>query len=780
VPIAVTIGELMSAIKTETCKPDIRRIVSVDGEGIERGRHAYTLLAAADDRGFRAYIEHDGTRREAARYPGERHGKSKYHPCDTAANYGLPTKRIFDFLLGIPESPADLVISFSFNYDVTKVIQDLPYSALKEFAELGCTIWEGYLISGIPRKYLQIEIAGRRVRIWDTFAYWQMSFAKALDSSPELFDAAQQEIISFIARMKRERANFDMMPDDEIREYCFNECEFLAVMYRDFLRNLDSMGLTQLAHSGPGSAANAFFGNVDLKSYMPTGDPTMYLAGLPVDVATFSYYGGRFEIAVQGLVGDQYEYDLQSAYPSIAVTLPCLKHGRFRETSCYEPGKLGFYYVGSRTSGPWAPFPFRATAETGREYLNRASKGAIAFVHGGRRWVTSHEVEVARKYFGADAIPVFSGWVFDAGCNHKPFADLLALYLRRKIGDPMCPVCLADSKHFCPDHPSPSAGLSKVIKLIINSVYGKLAQAIGWDSDPKIPFLAPKAPEYQCYIWASWITGGTRAKVLEAALIGGREDDCPDCGPRACAEHSSVVSIATDGILSSKPIPELYVTDWELGTWEKSAKPDTWLGMPGIYSFRDNGKPDSCEECRTAGAACPEHASAKKFKRRGLDSRYFPAAYLRAAWERGAWSVGPIGERDCPDCQRRIKGKAAGEACEAHPMRGFMPYKLAMQRTNALEEYGEWIGMIKRIKFASVEHKRNYAETPADDFLMPHGRTIRLETITIPDDIRSAPYTPKQTWADVLAGRIDDPDIPMWADSDDTPEFSESAEMSLI
>ena len=769
----------MAGIQTESYKPDNRRIVTVDGEGIERGRHGYTLLAAADDRGYRDYIAHDGSKREAVRNEGERFGNSKYHADDLPANYGLPTRRMLDFLLSIPEDKSDLVISFSFTYDMTKILQDLPYAALKEFASLGVTVWEGYVISGIPRKYLEIMTAGKRVKIWDVFSYWQMGFAPALNSSRELFDKAQHATIDMISRMKLEREHFDTMSDEEIREYCFAECEFLSIMYRDFLRNLDHMGLVQLQHSGPGSAANAFFASVHLKDYMPEGDPTMYLAGLPVSVAIHSYYGGRFEIAAQGIIGDVHEYDIQSAYPSIAVGLPCLKCGRFRHVDDYEPGKLGFYCAGSRTSGPWAPFPFRANAETGREYLNRASKGAIAFVHGGRRWVTSQEVATAREYFGNEAIPVFSGWVFDEGCNHKPFARLLELYLHRKIGDPSCPVCLADKRHFCPDHPAPSAGLSKVIKLIINSVYGKLAQAIGWKPNPRSPYVtgpeSMKAPEYQCYIWASWITGGTRAKVMEAALIGGREPDCPDCGLRACARHSSVMSIATDGILSTRTIPELdrNVTDWELGSWEYEAKPDAWLGMPGIYSFRDVGKPDSCGKCRAAGAACQDHASAKKFKRRGLDSRYFPAAHLRAAWERGSWKSGPIGKPDCPDCQSPAPGKPAGDACPAHPIRAFMPYKLAMTRTDALELYGEWVAMTKAVRFRSVEHKRYYPDIPDEEFMMPHGPVIRLNTITIPDDVYSAPYEPKQNWEDAYHGWNDDPDMPMWSEIDDSPELAE-------
>jgi hypothetical protein len=767
--------------------PYIRRIVTVDGEGKERnGRHAYTLLAAADDRGFRDCTEHDGSLRPGSLHEGERFRVNKpgsrelqdshYHAADTAPNHGLPTIQCLDFLLSLPRHKSDLITSFSFTYDVTKILQDLPFAALWEFAHLGVTSWNGYLIGGIPRKYLEIWQGGKHVKIWDTFAYYQMSFAKALDSSPELFDSKQRKVIDYIARMKKERANFDRMPDDEIKEYCFSECEYHSIMFRDLAKHAEEMGLKPDRWSGPGAMAEAFYGTIRLRDYMPDGRHDTYLAGLPVDVAIQSYYGGRFETDLIGLAGDLIEDDIQSAYPAVAVELPCLKHGRFIRASKYVPGRWGFYYVGSRTSGPWAPFPFRAGSDKeSRSWLNGAAKGSIAYVHGGRRWVTAHEVAIAVKYFGEDAIPVFSGWIFEPGCNHKPFANVLKLYLRRKIGNVSCPQCIISPKHFCPEHPPPSAGLSKIIKLIINSVYGKLAQAIGWKLLAASMFGAdsPESyapPRYQCYIWAAWITGGTRARVLEAAMLGGREQDCPECFTgefsRACTEHSSVRSIATDGILTSKDIPELKVTDWELGTWERTPRPDAWLGMPGIYAFRDTGKPDSCAKCKTAGIACPDHASDKKFKRRGLDAKYFPAEHLRSTWERGEWRVYGAGEPDCHDCRKLMHG------CPEHPVRAFMPLKLALTRVNALDVLGEWLPMEKRVSFRSVQHKRNFPEET--DIFMPHdGTSIRLEPITVPDDLRSAPYEPKQTWEDVAAGQIDDPDIAIWDDSQDAPEMHE-------
>jgi hypothetical protein len=757
----------MSIYKNTEWNPETRRIVSVDGEGkTVRGRHAYTLLAAADDTGFRECLEWDGTTRAGKTFPGERFNGGHFHANDTAPNHGLHTVDMLDFLLSIPRHKSDLIIAFAFTYDTTKILQDLPYRNLWQFASEGMTEWNGYRITGLPRKFFQVERGDHRVKIWDTFSYWQMAFAKALRSSMGLFNERLRNVIGTIERMKAERANFDVISDAEILEYCYSECECLSVLYRDFLRHCDTMQLKPNRHSGPGAMAEAFFRKIQLKEYMPlvSGD---YLAGLPLEIATRSYYGGRFETRALGCIGDVIEYDLQSAYPAVAVKLPCLRHGQFRRVKEFTPGKLGFYYVGSRTSGPWAPFPFRADSASAREYLNYSSgggAGSIAFTHGGKRWVTSFEVERAREHFGTDNIPIYSGWVWDANCNHLPFAEIRDLYVWRKIGDPSCPDCLAAPKLFCERHPSPSEGLSKLIKLIINSVYGKTAQSIGWKFDINSPFGAGSAasyarPEYQCYIWAAWITGGTRAEVMHAAALGGLEPDCSECAPRgtpmrACDDHASVYSIATDGILSTKEIPELPVTTWQLGTWERELKPDCWLGMPGIYAFIDIGKPDTCDGCRALENACDDHKSDKKFKRRGLDGRYFPATHLRGAWERGQWTVGPIGNAKCDDCQE------LREACPEHPPRAFMPLKLAITRTNALDVIGEWIPASKTVKFLSVQHKRILPEW-ADPFMPHDGGMIPLDSITVTDDVRSAPYEPKQTWEDIYAGRAEDMDIAM-------------------
>lgn len=675
-----------------------RLIISVDGEGEEyRGRHAYTLLAAADDRGFRKHIRHDGSIREASYPPGTT--RAGYRPTDVGPNYGLPTKRCLDFLLDeLPNVEGRLVISFSFTYDITKILHDLPWKNQLEFASQGRTQWGEYTIRGLPRKFFDVSRGDKRIRVWDAFTYWQMAFAKALNQSLGLFSEEQRGTIDFIAQMKAERGHLEELPPEQVLEYCYDECEFLSIMYRDFLMQCQSkeVDLTQKAHSGPGALADAFFDREQISEFMPWYPHPQMPSGVPRDVAIHSYYGGRFETAILGPVGDVIEYDIHSAYPAIAVTLPCLACGTFRQVNDYVPGAWGFYYVGSKTSGPWAPFPFRSDGSPEhKRYLNGASKGSIVYAHGGLRWVTGDEVRVARAHWGKKAIPVIKGWVFVPGCTHKPFEQVERLYLQRM--------------HFKELDKNTYAGLVKVLKLIINSIYGKLAQSIGVKLDPTTQHHITTAeayidPTYQCYIWASWITGGTRAKVLEAAIMGGE----------------NVVSIATDGILTTKPLP-LPVTDYDLGTWEREDKRDCWLGMPGIYAFGSD-------------------ESDKDFKRRGLDGRYFPKHHLRREYENGEWIVYPL----CPTC----KGK--NDACpDCHgglpEARAFMPQKLAVTRNNALDVMGEWISMPKQVRFLSVQHKRHFPDDT--DPFMPHdGGPMKLTPMTVPDDLRSMPYQPKQTW----------------------------------
>src|SRR5208282_3752098 len=79
-----------------------------------------------------------------------------------------------------------------FTYDTTKILQDLPLKNLEELATVNETRWHGYEISLLPRKYLRIRRGARSITVNDVFAFWQMSFVKALESSVNLFTNEQK------------------------------------------------------------------------------------------------------------------------------------------------------------------------------------------------------------------------------------------------------------------------------------------------------------------------------------------------------------------------------------------------------------------------------------------------------------------------------------------------------------------------------------------------------------------------------------------------------------
>ncbi|MGH3238298.1 MAG: hypothetical protein ACRDOH_34575, partial [Streptosporangiaceae bacterium] len=246
-----------------------------------------------------------------------------------------------------------------------------------------------------------------------------------------------------------------------------------------------------------------------------------------------------------GRVGDLYQYDIVSAYPAEIANLPCLRHGSWHETTTYDPHVVGIWKV-SYAGGPvllkgiglpalpnadaippfttWGPLP------------NRDVEGAITFPMKGIGWYWDVEVRAAISYMTSIGMKyeITSGWVFVPECDEKPFSNMPDAFAARKrykeTGDPA----------------------QLVLKLGINSVYGKTAQTVG-------------AGAYACFEWAGMITAGCRAKILDAV----------------CQDPSSIVAIATDAVYSTVPL-DLPISD-RLGDWSQELDKDVIMYKPGIW-----------------------------------------------------------------------------------------------------------------------------------------------------------------------------------------------------
>lgn len=259
-----------------------------------------------------------------------------------------------------------------------------------------------------------------------------------------------------------------------------------------------------------------------------------------VEASQASYYGGWFEIAMHGHIGSAWEYDINSAYPYIISTLPCL-HTNGKHTGRYTRGTSPDY---PRGEGHYTLLYGTFTGDD--PYLGalpfRTRSGNILRPHRVRGWYWAHEVEASVRANLVREVDVET-WVSYSACQcGNPFND-------PRIGiERMYDLRLQVRKN------SPAG---KAFKLVYNSSYGKTAQSIG-------------TPKYANPIYASLITSGCRTLILQA--IAGHP-----MGSR------SVAMVATDGVYFLDRHNSLPVSGDTLGAWTETFRENMTLLMPGVY-----------------------------------------------------------------------------------------------------------------------------------------------------------------------------------------------------
>jgi len=493
------------------------RIIGIDGEGKGRRPHRYTYLAATDESGKSWCV---------------------------SSSQGLSTQQCLELLLTLPTRC--LCFGYAFLYDLTKICQDLPdrdlfdlfHEKQRERIVDGRVIykrvpWNGFKLDYSHRKFT-VERGNRKTVIWDIFAFFQSKFTGALKS----WQVADEAKLTRMERMKALRSEFDKQSDKEIEAYCNEECSYLARLGRKLIEAHDKAGLRLRAYHGAGSTASAFLAKINVKEHR--GECPV---GMRVPVAC-AFFGGRFENSRIGPVRQRvYNYDISSAYPYQAWRLPCLSCGRWRHSSGHpeKPGRLTLVHWRAPfvRGSAWGALPVRLPKN-----WNRLSKGSIVFpLSGAGGWVWWDEFQAARKL--NPAIEGTEYWAYDTDCDHRPFADIPSVYRER--------VALGKD----------AQGI--VLKLGLNSIYGKLAQSVGIN------------PPFQSWIWAGNITGGCRAQCLG--------------GITTALDPWNVLMIATDGLWSVErlKLPRPLDTGTfdlpkPLGGWEeKSYDRGVFCVRPGIY-----------------------------------------------------------------------------------------------------------------------------------------------------------------------------------------------------
>ena len=196
-------------------------IVGIDGEGEGDKPHRYTLLAASD-------------------------GYQKR--CVEA--YSLDTYQCLEFLCSLHDMTdrQKLFVAFSFTYDLTMMLKDLPSSQLyllqrpelrtierHDYRVVQPIKWRGFKLNLQSTKFTVEDCRGQEKRMkivmWDLFRFFGCAFTKALTD----WGIRSKDQLASMQLMKDSRANFASLDAETIREYCYSECGALSELARKLI-----------------------------------------------------------------------------------------------------------------------------------------------------------------------------------------------------------------------------------------------------------------------------------------------------------------------------------------------------------------------------------------------------------------------------------------------------------------------------------------------------------------------------------------------------------------
>lgn len=521
--------------------------IGIDGEGGDdtEGHHQYYLLTAGEWK--------------------------------IATGKPLTPQECLGFIAALP--PDVYYVGYFFDYDVTMILRGLPPEKIARLFDREARTqiiggegreytypvdWAGYQIDYLPHKEFKVrrftgtlDHKGKKVFtpwvvINDVGTFFQTSFVKALDQ----WDIGTPEQRADIATGKDMRADFGQLTEDTIK-YNALEIVLLQELMESFRDVCVDIGYVPARWQGPGNLATAMLRHHGAPKNKDLNVPTHV-----IEAAGLAYYGGRFETTVVGSVThDVYAYDINSAYPDALTHLPCLIHGvweTINTPSTWWGPMPGDLYL---AHGTYAPNPADPCEYPGLyNFAHRDKDGHIFYPTEGSGWYWSCEIEQsAHQIFTPDII-----YMYRKTCECAPFDWVPAIYDMR--------IALGKTKK------------GGVLKLGLNSIYGKMAQSIG-----AAPYANP--------VWAGLITALTRAKLMSIS-------HAPDIegmdmfGTVGCL-CNTVLMLATDAVFTTNMLHQtatgkaglqLFKASKKLGDWDVAKHDSLHIIQPGLY-FTSIGMP---------------------------------------------------------------------------------------------------------------------------------------------------------------------------------------------
>lgn len=385
------------------------------------------------------------------------------------------------------------------------------------------------------------------------FSFFTCSFIKA-------YEDLIGNVPDIITKGKAGRSTFSVEEFGDVVKYWTVEIQMLKELANELRKRVYGAGLRIKDWHGPGALASFAMRANGIKQHMARSNDDVRMA------ARYAYAGGRFELFKIGRIeGPIYGIDINSAYPFAIAKLPSLSDGEWchvdrsdihkKLSDCHALPPFGLWKLRlrDRDKGGFAHEP--------SPLFHRDLDHNISFPWYTEGWYYSHEAYLAYQH-GAEIV---EGWFYQSSAE-KPFAWITDMYETRR-----------DWKR---------RGLSSqlALKLCMNSIYGKLAQRVGYDPEKGT------LPPWHQLEWAGWVTSYTRAMLFSIIRK---------------IPYQDLVAVETDGIYTTADPSSLGIVDSkELGGWEVSEYKEMMYVQSGLAWFMDSNG-----EWHT--------------KRRGLDSGSF-------------------------------------------------------------------------------------------------------------------------------------------------------------
>lgn len=574
--------------------------------------HGKNARGSNVDAELRQFIAWDG---EGINLDGDNRPQSfTLFGCSTGDYISRPTHihtfELLEFIISVGRKfPGAYHVGFAFGYDANMIVRSLSEKAcqrLHRFQKV--TLRHGeqgrYHIQFRPGKWFSVSKFGPNyhhktnphdkvtVRIFDLFNFFNKSFIRSYE---ELIGP----VPDVVKEGKSNRGDFASFTDEYVQLYWTAEVKMIKQLADELRRRLYGAGLRITSWHGPGALASYALRKNSIKEHMAECPKEVR------DAATYGYAGGRFEIYKLGrIMGPIYSLDINSAYPWGIARLPSLRtdgawvyvdaeriasrHRRNRIT------RFGVYRVRLRpvmgdTFLPRAPGPL----------FHRDSVGNISFPWCLQGWYWSPEVQNLLT-LDDDRYEILEGWEF-VGSTVTPFLWVEEAYQQRL------------------EWKKKGYSTQMALKLMLNSLYGKMAQRVGWNEETRKP------PAWHQLEWAGWVTSHCRGRLWEIMA-------------KIPFEH--LIAVETDGLYTTYDPAKLGITASDkLGGWSIDVYDEILYVQSGMAWLRNGNCVSECDH-----ASEPFHKTcAWSCKRRGLDAKTFSLHdcrhYLQSLAPKSEWGA---------------------------------------------------------------------------------------------------------------------------------------------